>query len=146
MLLSIIIHWILSIFARLLCNFAMLTGVDENISSFCLLLQQLPLLSYTFSQLVWKKAKKKSFLQSLTLQLFWLLQLNLTDFSFENASESCVWQKRAQPFWDMWDPLLFSHKFTSCGCSSSQTCLLQLAEIPSALAYIIPEKVVLLAD
>lgn len=99
-----------------------------------------------FSQLIWNKANKKSSLQSLTPQLFWLQQLNPMDFAFKNVSESCVWQKRAQPFWDMWDLFPFSHNFTSCGCSNIQTCLLQLAQIPSSLVCIIPEKAVLLAD
>lgn len=77
---SITIQWMLSILARLLRSFAMLRDADENLFSFCLLPQELYLLSYTSFTVCMEKAKRKSFLQSLTFQLFWLQQLNPTDF------------------------------------------------------------------
>lgn len=141
---SITIHWMLILSARLLHSFAMFEVADENMFSFCL---PLPLLSYTLFTISMEEGKVGFFSFShWHLSCFdcstWIQQI----FHSKNVSESCAWQKRAQPFWDMRDPLPFSHKFTGWGCSSFQTCLLQLAKIPSPLVYIIPEKAVLLAD
>lgn len=58
---SITIHWALSICDRLLHNFAIFKVADENMFSFCLLLQLLPFLSYTFFTVSMEEGKVKVF-------------------------------------------------------------------------------------